>query len=236
MKAKNTILIAIAATTIYSTETLLAQEKQKEVKIKKVIVINGDSTVTEETLSEEQFKNRQKEREDGFEHEYSFNDSNRPMRKKVIIEEKEVDGKKTKTKKVIVTSGDETADEIPAEEGDGEQIIILKGDDKSPQRRIIIKNLRTEMKTEKVEEIMKEEIKVYPNPSDGSFNIDIKNDSKEPAEITITDNLGKEIYKEKLKETGNITNQIDLKQHDKGVYLLKIKKGNKSTSKKIIIE
>lgn len=77
---------------------------------------------------------------------------------------------------------------------------------------------------------------IFPNPSQGNFNLQISNFNAQSAEIIISDLLGKVVLKKNLEPTANkFTEQINLPV-GKGMYLLQIKTGNQSITRKILVE
>lgn len=82
-----------------------------------------------------------------------------------------------------------------------------------------------------------EEFNLYPNPSEGAVNISLLLDSTEPVTITLFDLLGR-IIKTAIFENNNLTfnEQLHYNNLAKGVYLIKVKQGNKITSKQLIIK
>lgn len=76
------------------------------------------------------------------------------------------------------------------------------------------------------------EIKVYPNPSSGNFNVDISG-LDIPAEISVYSVSGLRVYFNKGIETHN--ESIDISGIDKGVYILLVKSGLKTYSRKLIV-
>jgi subtilisin-like proprotein convertase family protein len=80
------------------------------------------------------------------------------------------------------------------------------------------------------------DFKLYPNPSQGVFTISFK--KVDPiTEISIYDVLGR-LVKEKtiVSESLDFNEFIDFSQVSKGLYILKVKNGNHSSSKKIQIK
>lgn len=75
----------------------------------------------------------------------------------------------------------------------------------------------------------------YPNPSDGNFNLDLDLDGKKSAQVIITDITGKEVYNEKVSGKGKVSQKINL-DGKKGTFIVTVKQGGKTQSKKIIIE
>jgi hypothetical protein len=76
----------------------------------------------------------------------------------------------------------------------------------------------------------KENIKVYPNPSDGIINISFDNNQKR--NIRIRNINGKLI----INKAVNSSTEIDFSNFSKGVYLIDIDSKNKSITKKVTIE
>ena len=75
--------------------------------------------------------------------------------------------------------------------------------------------------------IIRNELKVYPNPSNGSFTISSNSNIDE---LKITDILGQTIYEAKSNTT-NTTLQID----KPGIYFITVTTGKETTTKKVII-
>jgi endonuclease I/chitodextrinase len=88
------------------------------------------------------------------------------------------------------------------------------------------KLLESSVKTEIIDE--SNELKIYPNSSDGNFFI---NNSKNQYSIEIYNSIGQKVYQ--IKNTNSET--LSVSQLGKGVYFMKIIDDSKSTTKKIII-
>lgn len=73
------------------------------------------------------------------------------------------------------------------------------------------------------------EVKLYPNPSNGQFQLDF---AGENADITVFDSLGKNILTKKVASQ----EVIDLGTSQKGIYIVVIKSGNTTTTKKVAIK
>lgn len=73
------------------------------------------------------------------------------------------------------------------------------------------------------------EIKLYPNPNNGQFQLDF---AGENADITVFDSLGKNILSKKVASQ----EVIDLGNAQKGIYIIQIKSGNSTVSKKVAIK
>ncbi|WP_447634985.1 choice-of-anchor D domain-containing protein [Flavobacterium microcysteis] len=73
------------------------------------------------------------------------------------------------------------------------------------------------------------EIKLYPNPNNGQFQLDF---AGENADITVFDSLGKSILSKKVASQ----EVIDLGNAQKGIYIIQIKSGNTTVSKKVAVK
>lgn len=82
-----------------------------------------------------------------------------------------------------------------------------------------------------------DEMKFYPNPSDGKFNLTFSLASKGDAEINVINIEGRSIYNEKLPSfSGKYDKQIDISQNPKGTYFVKIAQGDHTLVKKVVLE
>lgn len=88
-----------------------------------------------------------------------------------------------------------------------------------------------------VDDLTKNQLKttIYPNPFyDRGFTIDIDTDDQVPVNISVYNVLGKLVYNQNYKAVNKI--DVDLDNANSGLYLVKIKQGNKSTTKRVIRE
>lgn len=76
----------------------------------------------------------------------------------------------------------------------------------------------------------------YPNPSDGNFILELNLNGKEEAYVEISDISGKQVYSEKINESGKISKAINLGRNINGTFIVTVKQGKQTISKKIIIE
>lgn len=81
------------------------------------------------------------------------------------------------------------------------------------------------------ESFLSNNLKVFPNPTNGVFTI--QSDNNQNIEFTITDVLGKQIYQTHVISKGS--NKIDASSLSKGVYLLKFEMDEKQGVKRLII-
>jgi PKD repeat protein len=79
------------------------------------------------------------------------------------------------------------------------------------------------------------QIKLYPNPNNGTFSLEIPGVFTQNCSLEIQDMVGKTVAKPQLKAVQS-KNPLDLTSLPKGIYLLKIYNSEVSAIKKIIIE
>lgn len=81
------------------------------------------------------------------------------------------------------------------------------------------------------------DIKIYPNPSDGTFFLALTNLPDDNAIISILNIHGQEVYNEKAENIkATYINQITLKDLQSGIYLLKIQSKNIVKVKRVVIQ
>jgi endonuclease I len=71
---------------------------------------------------------------------------------------------------------------------------------------------------------------IYPNPSNGHFTIQLK-DANEASNIEIISILGQRVFSQK----NSLNSSINVNNIQKGIYIVRITQGSKTSSKKIII-
>lgn len=151
---------------------------------------------------------------------YSFSTDSLNMN----IEEFENDGAGGKNSTIIITSpGDKDGKKVMVKTS----VIVIDDNDKGNGRK---------EKHNKNDNETKDDLKFYPNPSDGKFNIEYELKDKETAVITVLDANGKQLFKDEIKGGGKYSKSVDLGGKGKGVFILNLTQGKKSISKKIIIE
>lgn len=79
-------------------------------------------------------------------------------------------------------------------------------------------------------------LKIYPNPNNGSFNVEILSAQEENVLIRLFDMRGRVLFSDSFENTGEIKTAISVNNLNTGVYLLNILDGNRSATKKVIIE
>jgi len=79
-------------------------------------------------------------------------------------------------------------------------------------------------------------INIYPNPSNGIINLNAEFDKTDNFLLNITDLSGRVIYSKEIKNSNFINEQIDLTEHDKGMYLMNIIHNNTIITYKLTIK
>lgn len=81
------------------------------------------------------------------------------------------------------------------------------------------------------------DLKIYPNPNEGTFTLNFDQKEKAKTTIRIIDAQGKEVFQEDLGTfSGKYKKEIDLKQFGAGVYLINVQKGDQLTTEKVIVK
>lgn len=81
-----------------------------------------------------------------------------------------------------------------------------------------------------------DEMKIYPNPSDGNFNVSFNIDEKMTGSLEVRNVLGQLVYQEKLTDfIGFYSKPISIAAFGKGMYMVTILKANKAIMKKVIV-
>ena len=76
----------------------------------------------------------------------------------------------------------------------------------------------------------------YPNPSDGLFNLDLHTAGEGAVQVEVFTLEGKRIFsEEKQQSDGKVQTQIDLRAYPAGTYLLVLRQGKNSLSRKIVL-
>lgn len=81
------------------------------------------------------------------------------------------------------------------------------------------------------------DVRVYPNPSDGHFYVDFNVVNTADVTVKLTDMEGKEIYSETMKNfQGPFAKSIYSHQFAKGTYLLEVTAGNEKSAMKVVVQ
>ncbi len=173
--------------------------------------------------------------------DFDFNIETQEDGKAVII-------KKQGGKTIVINNNEEDETVTRSEDGTTKttsKTIIIKDDKSNTKKKMTVttsvvvidmdeEGNATKSDRKKVKE--ESEFNFYPNPSDGNFTLELDLDGKEDAIVSITDIAGKEVFSEKINDKGKTTKNISLGNNKKGTFVVTIKQGKKTTSKKIIID
>ena len=79
---------------------------------------------------------------------------------------------------------------------------------------------------------------LYPNPNKGNFTVQFNSASSNEIGIAVHDLRGRKVFEEKYNNHNSalFTQNINLNQIQKGVYIVTVKEGDKQVDKKIVIE
>ncbi|MDN3642982.1 zinc-dependent metalloprotease family protein [Lutimonas halocynthiae] len=81
-----------------------------------------------------------------------------------------------------------------------------------------------------------DDFKLFPNPTEGIFTVKFRSENLGDVDITVYDILGRMVSDHTYKSQQNsFEEQMDLSQVSKGMYILRVKRGNKISSQKIHI-
>lgn len=78
-------------------------------------------------------------------------------------------------------------------------------------------------------------LNVWPNPNNGQFTVSFHSGTNDVISLLVTDALGRTIRDLQLNGTGTIREEIDLSNEEKGMYFVRVKQGEKTFTKKIIV-
>ena len=152
---------------------------------------------------------------------------------------------KNKDGKTIVISGDDENPSISSSESNNgktkTRTIVINDEKGKGKKKVIVStsvlviDMDDDGKTERRNAKEESSFNFYPNPSDGNFVLDMDLNGKDDAQVKITDMYGKVVYNEKITGNGKVTKTIDL-SGKKGTFIVTIKQGKRTDTKKIIIE
>ena len=77
---------------------------------------------------------------------------------------------------------------------------------------------------------------VYPNPSNGIINISVKDDKTSNTTITVLTLDGRVILAEQLGSVKDVLKEINLSNAAKGIYFIKLTKGEETIFSKVIVQ
>jgi len=88
-----------------------------------------------------------------------------------------------------------------------------------------------------IKEFAFEDIKIFPNPSNGEFTIKVDSmHTRKDIKIEVFDLRGRRVYKQKFKETSRLDETINLNQLQAGMYILYLSDATRTYARRIAIE
>lgn len=146
------------------------------------------------------------------------------------------------TKVVVIGGGDGDVNHWMNE--DGQVIVNVEEEiDGETKKTVVISKIiriedveEGESPIESSNDLVINDLKFYPNPTQGQFTLEFDAPDKGRTDIRVTDMTGREVYNGTVKGAGHHTHQIDISEEGKGVYLLNLVQGKKSIVKKIVLD
>lgn len=86
------------------------------------------------------------------------------------------------------------------------------------------------------EDLVVDDLSIYPNPSTGILNIAFTPSSNETIDVQLHDLRGRLIQKNAFENNGTFNQQLNYSNVSQGVYFVTIKMGDKQLSEKVVIE
>ena len=81
------------------------------------------------------------------------------------------------------------------------------------------------------------DLKLYPNPNSGSFSVEMNIEESQNIEIQVLSINGKIVWSENYRnQAGNRLYPINIEDHAKGIYILKVSTNRGSYTKQLIIQ
>jgi|GEM_PF-985740 len=80
------------------------------------------------------------------------------------------------------------------------------------------------------------EVKVYPNPTTGKFNVEIFGETISGSVMSIYNMQGQQMMRMQLDAWKKYSDIIDLSEHPKGIYYLRLETGKEVVIKKVILQ
>lgn len=77
---------------------------------------------------------------------------------------------------------------------------------------------------------------LYPNPSNGEFTLEFNSNSGKDINVNVYDISGKLVFKNEYDSTSRFQKQIALNNVSTGIYIMKVNDGDKTVTRKLIIE
>lgn len=88
-----------------------------------------------------------------------------------------------------------------------------------------------------IEELWRDEVKVYPNPNEGDFRVALEGLTASEGEILVLDVLGRSVWQQPLRSISSAeTIDIQLPESASGIYFVKVRLGARYAVRKVRVE
>jgi hypothetical protein len=77
---------------------------------------------------------------------------------------------------------------------------------------------------------------LYPNPSRGRFTVQMNQVQSSQIDIAVYDMRGRLLHNQSYEHAGSFAEEIEIQNPQSGIYLVKISDGNRTETKKLIME
>lgn len=138
--------------------------------------------------------------------------------------------------KKIVISKDQEGEltEIIKEIKGQSMVFIIKTDSKVEGKDNL---LDTKIEEDNLKNLEISKLKLFPNPTNGLFKMSFKSKTAKDINITIVDIKGSVVYEKDLKQfKGKFSEEFDMSDQEKGIYLFNIVTGEERETRKIIVQ
>lgn len=154
-------------------------------------------------------------------------------------------------KVIAVPSGSDVSEILKEHgfKGSGANVFVIDGEQAENGRashRIEIKLIVDEPSTEELQQARLEDtnfkseledLKIYPNPSNGNFVVEFTGSKRKDTSVEVYDLNGRVVFSgEAAKAEGMQQLSLDLSDEDKGVYILQIRQGKAGANKKLLVQ
>lgn len=117
-----------------------------------------------------------------------------------------------------------------------DSLITAMGETAPSNISCTLNNPQFQRESEEYEEAHPTELAAYPNPAQGYFIVDFRDEEREEIQCWITDLLERPVYYKSLPNTNSFNIAVECGKWDQGMYTVRIKKGSKFFSTRMVIQ
>ena len=195
----------------------------KETKTEVVVIKQGgddeDNTATEENIEAQGSGNSR-----SYAYSYSINNDS----------------------EVTVSDGKDGGDKVVVKNSNGTVTVTTSSNNKNAKvyvtKKVIVKDISDADKKMLPADVSAEgatftDLKMSPNPSDGTVTINYTSTSDAPLQIDVYDINGKKIHTETVTDMkGQVSKTLSLNSYGQGIYFVHLAQGNQSETRKVIVK